>query len=452
MVLSLIPSVGARRLQSLTDFDLGIAYPRSLALNLIATDVDDSIEKLAGKLAAEAVRPNHALDPYFYRSHLVHDLELEQLIFKSWIYALHESEIPNPGDFQLLEIGEDSLIIARASDGTLHAMHNICRHRGAAVCEDPCGNRSTFVCPYHGWVYNMDGSMRAAREMHVLPDFSPEAHGLKKLQLVAYMGLIFINCDPDAADFLGPLEHLRKPLGAYRLNEAKVAHKQTYRINANWKLVLENYLECYHCATSHRAYAKLHTLKDLEEKVAPLVNAMLERSDAVTGVEGMSTAYRRIYLEAEGFGACSYTSRYGLFDGYLTGSRDGQPVAPLMGDIKGYDGGAGDYQMGPLTFMLNYPDHCVLYRFLPRTLTATDVEIVWFVRGDAEPGVDYQVDDLIWLWDHTTQEDEYIIMRNSKGVNSRFFEPGPYHPEFEETLRDFVHWYLHTLETTLEQR
>ena len=98
MVLSLIPSVGARRLQSLTEFDLGIAYPRSLALNLIATDVDDSIEKLAGKLAAEAVRPNHALDPYFYRSHLVHDLELEQLIFKSWIYALHESEIPNPGD------------------------------------------------------------------------------------------------------------------------------------------------------------------------------------------------------------------------------------------------------------------------------------------------------------------------------------------------------------------
>ncbi|MGB1191192.1 MAG: aromatic ring-hydroxylating oxygenase subunit alpha, partial [Pseudomonadales bacterium] len=133
-------------------------------MNLIATDVDDSIEKLERKLLAEAKRPNHALDPYFYRSHLVHDLELDQLIFKSWIYALHESEIPQPGDFQLLEIGEDSLIIARSADGKLHAMHNICRHRGAAVCEEPCGNRATFVCPYHGWVYNMDGSMKAARE------------------------------------------------------------------------------------------------------------------------------------------------------------------------------------------------------------------------------------------------------------------------------------------------
>jgi Rieske 2Fe-2S family protein len=328
-------------------------------------------------------------------------------------------------------------------------MHNICRHRGSAVCEEPCGNRKTFVCPYHGWVYNLDGSMRAAREMHVVADFSEGDHGLKKIQLVNYMGLVFINCDPNAADFLGPLSNLDKPLGAYQLESAKVAHKKTYHIPANWKLVVENYLECYHCATSHRAYAKMHTLKDLEEKVEPIVNAMLARSDAVTGVNGMSTSYRKIYLDAEGFGACSYTSRYGLFDGFLTGSRDGQPVAPLMGKIKGYDGGAGDYQMGPLTFMLNYPDHCVLYRFLPRTLTTTDVEIVWYVNGDAEAGVDYQVEDLIWLWDHTTQEDEYIILRNNKGVNSRFFEPGPYHPEFEATLQDFVHWYLHTLDQSL---
>ena len=418
-------------------------------MQLIATHVDDSIELLSTKLAAEARRPNHAIDPYFYRSHLVHARELEHLIFKSWIYALHESELPNPGDYQLLEIAEDSIIIARAPDGELHAMHNICRHRGAAVCEEPCGNRASFVCPYHGWVYNLDGSMKAAREMHVLPEFDAAEHGLKKIRLVSYMGLVFINCDPNAVDFLGPLSNLEKPLGAYRLDEAKVAFKKTYRIQANWKLVLENYLECYHCATSHRAYARMHTLKDLEEKVQPIVNAMLARSDEVTGVEGMSHSYRRIYLDAEGFGACSYTSRYGLFDGYVTGSRDGQPVAPLMGNIKAYDGGAGDYQMGPLTFMLNYPDHCVLYRFLPRSLTATDVEIVWYVNRTAQEGEDYVVDDLIWLWDHTTLEDEYIIMRNSKGVNSKFFEPGPYHPEFEETLKDFIHWYLACLADSL---
>ncbi len=117
-----------------------------------------------------------------------------------------------------------------------------------------------------------------------------------------------------------------------------------------------------------------------------------------------------------------------------------------MGNMRGYDGGVGDFQMGPLTSMLNYPDHCVLYRFIPRGLTETDMQVVWYVNGDAREGEDYDKDKLTWLWHNTTLEDEYIISRNSAGVNSQFFEPGPYHPEFEDTLNNFIKWYLHTLE------
>ena len=95
--------------------------------------------------------------------------------------------------------------------------------------------------------------------------------------------------------------------------------------------------------------------------------------------------------------------------------------------------------------MLNYPDHCVLYRFTPRGITATDMEIVWYVRDDAEEGRDYDRDALTWLWHHTTLEDEYIITRNSAGVNSRFFEPGPYNPGYESICTDFVAWYLKAL-------
>mgnify|MGYP000173780807 FL=1 len=101
--------------------------------------------------------------------------------------------------------------------------------------------------------------------------------------------------------------------------------------------------------------------------------------------------------------------------------------------------------MGPLTFMLNYPDHCVLYRFIPRNLTETDMEVVWYVNGDAVEGVDYEVEKVTWLWHHTSLEDEYIILRNNEGVNSRFFEPGPYHPEYEATLMEFISWYLKAL-------
>ena len=107
--------------------------------------------------------------------------------------------------------------------------------------------------------------------------------------------------------------------------------------------------------------------------------------------------------------------------------------------------------MGPLSFMLNYPDHCVLYRFIPRGITETDMEIVWFVNGDAEEGVDYDKEKLTWLWHSTALEDEFIIRRNSAGVNSHFFEPGPYHPEFEQMSMSFINWYLDTLHRVSRQ-
>ena len=136
-------------------------------MRVIATHVDDSRDQLRAKLAAQETRPGYAIDPYFYRSHLVHELELEHLVFKSWVYALHASEIPNTGDYQILEIGEDAIIVVRSEDGSIRAMHNICRHRGARVCEERSGSRKTYVCPYHGWVYNTDGSLKAARETHM---------------------------------------------------------------------------------------------------------------------------------------------------------------------------------------------------------------------------------------------------------------------------------------------
>jgi Rieske 2Fe-2S family protein len=95
--------------------------------------------------------------------------------------------------------------------------------------------------------------------------------------------------------------------------------------------------------------------------------------------------------------------------------------------------------------MLNYPDHCVLYRFIPRSITETDMELVWYVNGDAVEGVDYNKEDLTWLWHETSLEDEFIISRNSEGVNSHFFEPGPYHPEHEATCYEFITWYLKAL-------
>ncbi|MEE4660591.1 MAG: aromatic ring-hydroxylating dioxygenase subunit alpha [Halieaceae bacterium] len=414
-------------------------------MKMIATQVDDSPELLAQRVAAQQARPGFAMDPYFYRSPLVYQRELDTILYRGWLYAGHVSQVPEPGDYFLYELGEDSIIVTRDETGSIRALMNICRHRGARVCEAKQGNRKTFVCPYHGWVYNLDGSLRAARAMENLQDFDPGEYGLKAVRSCVFEGLVFINCDAGAADFQPALDKVHAALAPYQLAQARVAHRQVYSVDANWKLTVENYLECYHCGTAHRAYAKMHTLQDIGDRVSHVNDAMRARSARDTGAAGVALEVNQAFTASEHFGTDVYHSRYALYDGFLTGSEDGQPVAPLMGTLTGYDGGAGDIQLGPLCFMLAYPDHCVLYRFTPRGITETDMELVWFVNGSAKEGRDYEREALTWLWHRTTLEDEYIISRNAAGVNSRFFEPGPYQPDYEFLCIDFVKWYLQAL-------
>ena len=414
-------------------------------MTTFAIDVEDSRGRLQQAVAAQLQQPDAGLPGYFYRSPVTYRQELANIFFKSWLYAGHVSQIPNSGDYFLYRIAEESVIVVRDGEGAIHALINSCRHRGSRVCETESGNCRTFVCPYHGWVYGTDGSLRAARHMDAMPEFRKEDHGLKQARVAVRFGLIFINFDPDAYDFNESLAQVDAQLGPYRLERAKIAHRESYPVDANWKIALGNYLECYHCDTAHRAYSKIHTFKEREQVVAPINRAMWARAARETGIPDIEKATYRMFREAPGFGACIYTSRYALFDGYRTGSRDGAPVAPLMGDFKGYDGGAGDYQLGPLTYMLNYPDHCVLFRYVPFGIDRTEMEIIWFVDGDAKEGEDYDREELVWLWHVTTLEDKRIMSLNAEGVNSNFFEPGPQHPEFEDTPKRFLDWYLHAL-------
>jgi Rieske 2Fe-2S family protein len=389
--------------------------------------------------------PGRAPVNYFYRSPVTYQRELETIFFKSWLYAGHVSQVPNPGDYFLYTIAEESVIVVRGADGAVYGLINSCRHRGSRVCEQREGNCKTFVCPYHGWVYGTDGSLRGARHMEGTAAFERKNLGLKQVRVAERFGLIFINFDPDACDFVECLKQVDGQMAPYRLEQAKIAHRETYAVDANWKIALGNYLECYHCETAHRLYSRVHSFKERECVVAELNRAMWARAPEVTGIAGIERSYYRMFREAVGYGSCVYTSRYALFPGYLTGSADGKPLAPLMGEFKGYDGGAGDCQFGPLTYMLNYPDHCILFRYVPYGIQKTDMEIVWFVRGDAQDGVDYKRDELTHLWHQTTLEDKRIMNLNAAGVNSHFFEPGPQHPEFEDTPRRFFDWYLHAL-------
>jgi phenylpropionate dioxygenase-like ring-hydroxylating dioxygenase large terminal subunit len=133
--------------------------------------------------------------------------------------------------------------------------------------------------------------------------------------------------------------------------------------------------------------------------------------------------------------------RYALYDGVATGSPDGAPVAPLMGRFKDYDGGVTSVHLGPASFLVGYPDHGVIYRFVARTARSCELEVIWLVRGDARDGIDYDCARLTWLWRVTSEADRQIVEQNQLGVNSRFYEPGPYAP-MEENARRYIAWYL----------
>jgi Rieske 2Fe-2S family protein len=137
-------------------------------------------------------------------------------------------------------------------------------------------------------------------------------------------------------------------------------------------------------------------------------------------------------------------SRTALFEGYLTGSKRGEPVAPLLGELTDYDGGASDFSLGPFSYMLAYSDHVVVYVFTPIDAESSRCDIYWLVRNDAEEGTDYDVDALTWLWDVTTEADKQIIVNTWKGVKSRNYRPGPF-SGMERYERSFIEWVLREL-------
>jgi Rieske 2Fe-2S family protein len=381
----------------------------------------------------------HSLAQAFYRDPEIYEKEIERIFLRSWLYAGHISEIPNVGDWFLFEFDKESVVIMRSSTTDVSAMLNVCRHRGSRVCLKASGHSKRLTCRYHGWTYDMDGSLRAAA--HMGEDFDKSGHGLHRIHVEILDGMIFVNFAGEPSSFDAVRNGLQDVLAPYDLANARVAHRASYPIKANWKLSVENYSECYHCAPAHPEYSRGHSLADPRSRTGELNAAVMARAGAC----GLSDQrVNRMYGMAEGFGNDYSYDRYALWRDHVTGSPDGQPVAPLLGSITDYDGGATDLQIGPVTFGLMYCDHVVLYRFTPISQHESDCDITWLVRGDAEEGEDYDKENLVWLWDITTHADKAIIERNAEGVNSRFYAPGPF-SNMEDYTWMFLSWYLETM-------
>jgi len=380
--------------------------------------------------------PGHALLQEFYKDPEIFQRDIERIHLRRWLCVGHESRIPKPGDWFRYDIAEESLLLVRGRDDRLRALLNVCRHRGSRICYEEEGNSRLLTCPYHAWTYELDGTLRSAR--HTNSDFDLSRYPLKQIHLRVLEGLIFV-CFAEDPPKLDEVERtLRSSLGHYGWKSARVAHRERYPVAGNWKLVTENYQECYHCAPSHPEFSRPHATSKPDTEVEELRVAARRRALSM----GIDIREVEGWPQGESPGQeginCSYDATY---PGSLTGSEDGAPVAPLMGAFKNYDGGFCYVEIGPASFYLAYPDHGMVYLFIPRGPQQTDMEVLWLVDADAREGVDYQNERLRWMWDVTSIADKRIIEQNQQGVNSRYYEPGPY-TEMEVLTRRFAEWYL----------
>ncbi len=388
-----------------------------------------------------AYRPGFSLPGAFYHDGTVFDAERERFIGWHWILAGHASEIPTPGDYRTFEVAGYALIIVRDRTGGIRALQNVCRHRGARVCDQPKGSAKTLVCRYHGWSYHLDGSLAAWR--HMAPEHDKAQFGLRRCGVALFNGLIFVSIDPERApDFEALTSHVSSYWDRYELAACEVAVEETYVLNANWKLGIENNLECYHCLPSHPQYCSVNAFVRSDERVSD--SAVVAFSDYKQAFE------KRIAAEGRPVGASDLRTIDGqqcragtwpLSPGFGTGSQDGVAVAPLLGRVAGYDESATMGGFGFHSYLIAMCDHAVMITYVPQHAARTDVVAKWLVRKGAKPGVDYDPARLRWLWDETTKQDKDIIELNARGVATRGYVPGPY-SQLETHVAGFLDRYI----------
>jgi choline monooxygenase len=186
----------------------------------------------------------------FYIDPAIAAQENERIFRRTWQVVGHHDQVARPGDYFTTQLAGEPLLIARGADSKLRAFYNVCRHRAGPPAEG-CGSRKLFRCIYHGWTYNLDGSLNHATEVDGVEGFRAEDFALASVRCEEWFHLIFVNLDPDAGPLLDMLDELRPQAERFPLPGMKLFERRTYEMKCNWKTYVDNYLEGYHLPTVH---------------------------------------------------------------------------------------------------------------------------------------------------------------------------------------------------------
>ncbi|EMR3759723.1 glycine-betaine demethylase subunit GbcA [Pseudomonas aeruginosa] len=398
----------------------------------------------ARKATADMLRSrdhSFSLPQPFYCDQRLFEIDMQEIFHKEWLIAGMTCEIPAKGNFLTLQIGKNPVLVIRGAEGQVHAFHNVCRHRGSRLCVSEKGKVAKLVCPYHQWTYELDGRLLfAGTEMGA--DFDMKEYGLKPIQVKTAGGYIFISLaenPPAIDDFLATLEHYMEPydMEPYDMENAKVAVQTTIREAANWKLVIENNRECYHCNGSHPELLK--TLLEWDDVTDPRASQAFK--DQVAACTSAWDAEKIPYAHAS-FGLRNRIVRMPLLDGTVSMTMDGkQGSKKLMGRIKNPDLGSMRILHLPHSWNHCMGDHLIVFTVWPISAQETLVTTKWLVHKDAVEGVDYDVARLREVWDATNDQDRRLAEENQRGINSDAYQPGPYSKTYEFGVINFLDWY-----------
>ena len=393
-----------------------------------------------------ARQPGYSLAQPFYTDADLFEVDERNIFYRDWLMAAASAEMPKTGSYLTLQIGAYSVIVVRGADRQIRAFHNSCRHRGSRICSAAQGNAPKLVCPYHQWTYELDGRLLYAREMG--SDFSLEAHGLKPVHCREAAGMVFLCLAEIAPDFETLRRQAEAYVGPHALADCKVAHQSSIVEKGNWKLVMENNRECYHCSGSHPSLCRTFPedpklFGGTDGKGAPVLEAHIARCEAA----GLPSKFVNAHDEQWRFIRIPFLGQASSY------TMDGKPaVNRRVGKVPFDQAGSCLFYHFPNSWNHFLSDQGLIFRIFPINATETRVTTTWLVNKEAVEGVDYDLGRLTEVWLATNDEDRRIVEENQLGINSPAYIPGPYSPTQEDGVIQFVDWYARTMQRRLTGR
>lgn len=384
--------------------------------------------------ALERRMPGFTLEQAFYVSEEVFFYDMENIFYKEWLFAVPACELEQAGSYSTLRVGAYNIVIVRANDNEVRAFHNACRHRGSIVCRAKRGRASKLVCGYHQWSYELNGRLAFARDMG--PAFDKSQFGLKPVHCRELHGLIYICLAAEAPDFDRFAQITAPYLQLHDLSDAKVAFESEIVEKGNWKLVWENNRECYHCRRNHPDLCVSYSDAPSITGVAPGDAGFLAEHALRCERRGVPS---RFQIDESGQ---FRVARIPLNAGTESYTRSGKRAVKrgLGAALQGHEGALLMFHY-PSTWNHFLPDHSIVFRVLPLSATTTSLSTKWLVNKDAEEGVDFNIEELTEVWLNTNSEDQRLVEDNQRGILSPAYQPGPYSPEHESGVMQFVDWY-----------